>query len=369
MELSIIIPAYNADKYLPLLLDCLDKQIAPDVEVIVVDDGSRVPFKTDYSWAKVIRQKNGGASAARNTGLDNATGKYVAFIDADDLVTNDYISQIKSKISEGCDYIWISWRTIGSGWQANIILRTLDDKFPPDNLCVWNRIYRRDMIGNVRFNTKKLVAEDAEFIRLVETDGLKKGIVSTPIYLYRSDTPDSLTKRFAAGELDTKRIVYYLPTVTADMTYLLDEFKEDDKVAEVILMTNRNDIPELTDYAMVVPPRRIMATEAKGEPCNLIHIIQPPEQYQVVIWTSYAQAIGGIETFIYYFCKQMAKYYDILVLYDKMDQQQISRVSRYVECRKNNAKQIIKCDRLIVNRIIDNIPNNIHADTVSPPCC
>ena len=364
MTLSIIIPAYNAEKYLPELLDCLNKQMESDVEVIIVDDGSKVPFKTDYKWAKFIRQKNGGASSARNKGLDNAHGTYIAFIDADDLVSDDYISQIKSKISEGCDYIWLSWKTIGSGWQANIILRTLDDKFPPDNLCVWNRIYRRDMIGNVRFNTKKLVAEDAEFIRLVETDGRKKGIISSPIYLYRSDTPNSLTKRFAAGELDTKRIVYYFRTVTEDMTYLLDAFKKDDEVAEVILMTNRNELPELKTYAMIIPPRRIMATEAKGEPCNLINIIQPPERYQVVIWTSYAQAIGGIETFIYYFCKQIAKYYDILVLYDKMDQQQIARVSKYVECRKNDVKQVIECDRLIVNRIIDAIPNNIHADTV-----
>lgn len=362
--LSIIIPAYNADDYLSKLLECLDKQITKGVEVIIVDDGSKVPVETDYKWAQVIRQENGGASAARNTGLDNAKGEYIAFIDADDLVADNYIDMIKAKIAEKCDYIYLSWKTIGHGWQATVILRKIDDVFPPDNLCVWNRVYKRSMIGNIRFNTTKLIAEDAEFIRLVETDGYKKGIISEPIYLYRSDTPNSLSKRFAAGELDTRRIVYYFKEVTPDMTYLIEQFKKDNEEAEVILMTEKNQIPELKKYAMVIPPRRVKATTSKGDPCSLINIIQLPEQYQVVIWTSFAQTIGGIETFIYYFCKQMAKYYDILVLYDKMDAAQIDRVSKYVECRKNVTGRVIECNHLIVNRIIDEIPKNIHANTV-----
>lgn len=363
MKITIIIPYYNTKRFTDELLDRLNLQITDDVEVILVDDGSKQPYKTDYSWCKVIRQENGGASSARNTGLDNATGDFIAFIDSDDLVVEDYIKQIQDKLEEGYDYLFLSWKTIGSGWQANIILKTIDDKFPPDNLCVWNRIYRRDMIGAVRFNTKKLVAEDAEFIRLVEVDGKKKGIISNPIYLYRSDTPESLSKRFAAGLLNTKRVVYYYKIVTSDMKNLIREFKKDDKEAEVILMTESNQIPELADYAMVIRPRRIKATDAKGEPCNLIEIIELPTKTQVVIWTSFAQSIGGIEAFTYYFSKAMCKYYDIIVLYDTMDDRQIDRVSKYVECRKNNPSKAIECDFLIVNRIIDDIPSNIHAKT------
>ena len=362
MKLSIIIPYYNAKTYTDQLLDRLAPQITPDIEVILIDDGSKEPYKTYHKFVKVIRQKNGGASAARNTGLDNATGDYIAFIDADDMVSENYINKITERINENCDYIYLSWKTIGSGWQATIILRTLDDKFPPDNLCVWNRVYKRGLIGNIRFNTSKLIAEDAEFIRLVETKG-KKGIISEPIYLYRSDTPDSLSKRFANGELDTKRVVYYIPEVTADRMDILKAVKKDDKTGEVIVMTNKNGIPELTNYAMVIPPRPITATEAKGEPCGLIKIIPKPQKYQVVIWTSFAQKIGGIETFIYYFCKEMCRYYDILVLYDQMDSVQIARLSAFVECRKNT-DQKIECNRLLVNRIIDKIPGNIKADKI-----
>ena len=273
-----------------------------------------------------------------------------------------YISLIMDQINAGCDYIYLSWKTIGSGWQATIILMSENDKFPPDNRCVWNRVYNRDLIGKVRFNTSKLIAEDAEFIRLVETKG-KKGFISEPIYLYRSDTPNSLSKRFASGELNTKRVVYYYKNVTTDMTDLLKAVKKDDKTGEVIVMTDHNEIPELTNYAMVIPPRRITATEAKGESCNLINLIKLPIKYQVVIWTSFAQAIGGIETFIYYFCKEMCRYYDILVLYDNMDPVQISRLSAFVECRKNT-DQKIECNRLLVNRIIDKLPGNVKADKI-----
>lgn len=360
MLLSIIVPAYNAEPYINALMERLETQISEDVEVIVIDDGSKVPY-VGPKWAKVYRQENGGVSAARNKGLDEAKGKYIAFIDADDLVTEDYIAQIRSKIEEGCDYIYLSWETIGRGWQARVILRSVEDKFPPDNLCVWNRVYRKDMIGETRFNNLKKVAEDAEFIRLVETSG-KKGIISKPIYLYRSDTPNSLSKRFRDGVLDTKRVVYYFRRVTKDME-LLEEFKEVDKTAEVILMTERNDQPELERYAMVIPPRPITATEAKGEHCSLIKIIEPPKKTQVVIWTSFAQEIGGIETFTYSFCKQMSKHYDIIVLYDQMDPRQIDRCSKYVECVKNDPKKRIECEVLIVNRILksDNPPENVTA--------
>jgi len=98
MRLSIIIPAYNADAYLPQLLDCLDKQMVPGVEVIIVDDGSKVPFKTDYKWATVIRQGNAGPGIARNTGLNKMTGEYFTFIDADDMVSEKYLATILDKI-------------------------------------------------------------------------------------------------------------------------------------------------------------------------------------------------------------------------------------------------------------------------------
>ena len=85
-KLSIIIPYYNGGEYTKALLDCLAPQVTKDVEVILVDDGSKEPFKTTEKWLKVIRKENGGVSSARNAGIDKATGEYITFVDHDDLL-------------------------------------------------------------------------------------------------------------------------------------------------------------------------------------------------------------------------------------------------------------------------------------------
>ena len=360
MKLSIIIPFYNSKNYTDELLDCLAPQINDDVEVIVVDDGSKIPYKTKYEWAKVKRKRNGGASSARNAGLDICTGDYVAFIDGDDLVAETYIETILDKIEkENFDYCYLSWKTMPGGWDCDVKLKDIEDKFPPFNLCVWNRIYKRDMIGDVRFNTKKKIAEDAEFIRKVRERDKKKAFISDYMYFYRTTSENSLTKQFADGRLDTERVVYHIPHVTADMTQLIKEIKDTDKHAEVILLTNENEIPELEDYAMVMKPCRIKGTELRGVATSLFEKIERPYETQIIIYTSVTAAIGGIETFIYNFCRHMYKMYDILVLYDEMSAAQIKRLREFVDVRKNDVKKPIVCDTVIVNRITDKVPANI----------
>ena len=100
MKLSIIIPYYNAEPYTSELLDVLAPQITDEIEVILIDDGSKVPFKTAYKWVKVNRTKNGGVSHARNKGLDMAKGDYVQFIDADDMVPDYFIRVLFQKIDK-----------------------------------------------------------------------------------------------------------------------------------------------------------------------------------------------------------------------------------------------------------------------------
>ena len=360
MKLSIIIPYFNTEKYTRELLACLDRQMDPDVEVILVDDGSRVPFSAEYGWLKIIRQENGGASKARNTGLDMAAGEYIAFIDSDDLVADNYIKTVLQTIEkEHFDYCYLSWKTLPGGWACQVKLNSIKDKFPAFNLCVWNRIYRKAMIGAVRFNEKKKIAEDAQFIREVKEAGRKKAFISDFMYYYRSGAEDSLTKRFGEGRVDTERIVYHIPHVTADMKQLIKEFKAADKHAEVILLTKQNDLPALEEYAMVMEPCRVKGTELRGEPTPYFVQIEKPEIAQVVIFTAVTFEMGGIETFIYNFCRHFYKKYDIIVLYDMISNVQLAKLSEYVDVRKNDPKKEIKTDVLIVNRITDAPPSNI----------
>jgi glycosyltransferase involved in cell wall biosynthesis len=357
IKLSIIIPCYNAGNYIHELLDVLYPQLTDECELIIVDDGSDEPFKTDYKCT-VIRQENKGASAARNTGLDTAKGEYIAFIDADDLVSDKYIETILNKAkTEEFDYLYMSWRAFG-GWNMNVFLKSVDDKFPPFNLCVWNRVYKRSMIGDVRFNTKKACAEDAQFIRDVKEEG-KKAFIGEYMYFYRADAKDSLTKRARAGKVDTTRIVYYYPEVTEDMKYLIDEFAELDKDVEVILMTKKNALPELVNHAMVITPQLITGTELRGEYTPLFQKVDKPLKTQVLIYVSALYAIGGIETWTYNFCKSMHKYYDLMILYDKkIDETQRRRLLPFAEVVKNTNKPIT-CDTALNCRTALVLPKNV----------
>ena len=362
VKLSIIIPAYNAGPYIYELYNNLKPQLTDEVEVIVVDDGSRIPVE-EMEGFKVIRQSNQGVSAARNTGIDNAKGEYIAFIDADDCVSDSYIKTILAKIEkEHFDYCYLSWKTFGKGWRYEVRLNSITDKFPPFNLCVWNRIYKRDMIGDVRFNTKKPIAEDAEFIRMVKEKDHKKAFISEFMYFYRADTPDSLTKRYSNGELDFERVVYYWPHVSKDDKWIIEDIKAegfDDK--EIIVLTEQNDLPELEQYAMVTRPTKLVADRAKGEIGwkNFVQIKQQPIRTQVVMYIGNAHKIGGVETFIYTFCKEMCELYDIIVVYSEhMDAMQIARLAEFVQVMRNPNK-IIVCDTLISNRITDDVPQNI----------
>ena len=136
MKLTIIVPAYNAEPYIDELMKRLNEQMNPSVEVIVVDDGSKMPYLAPYPWVKVIRKENGGVSSARNVGLAAATGDYVAFIDADALVSERYVEKVMMAMKGDPDFIYLSWETFGTGWSAPVKLESLEQKFPPWNQCV-----------------------------------------------------------------------------------------------------------------------------------------------------------------------------------------------------------------------------------------
>lgn len=197
MLLSIIIPGYKRYEYIEKLLEKLNNQIQEKIEVILVDDGSPVPYKYNYKkysrkWLKIIRlnENSGGASVPRNAGLDIAKGKYIGFIDADDMIADDYIEKILNKINnENFDYCYISWKN------TNYTIK-IDGEPPIWNRCVWNCIYKREIIGNVRFDKKLKMAEDAEFNNKVRKG--KKANITDVLYFYNGESENSLTKQ---GEL------------------------------------------------------------------------------------------------------------------------------------------------------------------------
>ena len=127
--LSIIIPAYNAEPYIEHLIQRLKPQINDEIEVLVIDDGSEFPYLAPYDWVRVIRTENRGAAAARNLGIRETTGKYISFIDADDLVSERFVDYILRRADEEWDFMDLSWKSLESNI-FNFKLKNDSDRLP-----------------------------------------------------------------------------------------------------------------------------------------------------------------------------------------------------------------------------------------------
>ena len=186
MKLSIIIPYYKALKYTKELMKVLEPQLTKDSEIIIVDDGCN-ESELDKFKAKVIHldHNSGSASTPRNVGIDNSTGEYLVFVDADDMVTDDFIKTLLDKIKkENFDYCLFSWHYNGE----DIII---EDEPPIWNTSACNCIYKRTLIGNERFNPNIRIGEDGEFNSRVRKG--KKANITKVLYYYNTTNEQSVT--------------------------------------------------------------------------------------------------------------------------------------------------------------------------------
>ena len=188
--ISIIIPYWNTLEQTNKLMNILKQQLNDNVEIIIVDDGCNEYELNRYEQDNIkiihLPENSGGASVPRNIGLDNAKGKYICFIDSDDIVELDYIDTILAKIDSGdFDYCYYSWKS-----PHNTI--SIVNEPPEWNCCVWNCVYKKDIIGNERFDPKLKIAEDYDFNKRVKKG--KRANITKILYFY-NDTPNSLFKR------------------------------------------------------------------------------------------------------------------------------------------------------------------------------
>lgn len=172
--ISVIVPIYKVQDYLDECIESIINQTYSNIEVILVDDGSpdRCPQMCD-EWAKrdsrirVVHKKNGGLSSARNAGLDVANGEYISFVDSDDFICKDALDNLYNKIKDdksigitsGLIYRYQdgSISNFKDQWlcskeivipSSEFLLETMSQKA---SYTVWNKLYRRDVIGNTRF--------------------------------------------------------------------------------------------------------------------------------------------------------------------------------------------------------------------------
>ena len=153
-KVSIIVPIYNVEKYLPQCMNSLLNQTMTDIEIILVDDGSpdNCPAMCDeYAKqdrrVKVIHKKNAGLGLARNSGLEIATGEYVAFFDSDDYVELDAYRKLSVFAEETkADAVYFNHRRFDD--QGNKWMQTRSIKFMQYNTEEKIRKFILDFIAN-----------------------------------------------------------------------------------------------------------------------------------------------------------------------------------------------------------------------------
>ena len=199
---SIIIPVYNCEDKLGRMIDSVLKQSYKNLQLILIDDGSKDnsssicdQYALMDSRVEVIHQNNAGASCARNTGLEKAKGEYVAFVDADDMVSEFYIESLlysatitNTKIST-CDALYCSENNYEPQLVNEIvpqIVKVVDYNFMEtwSHATVWGALFHKSLLTNLKFDTSISVGEDSLFFAsaLVKCDEVS--YITNKLYYY-----------------------------------------------------------------------------------------------------------------------------------------------------------------------------------------
>jgi hypothetical protein len=178
-DISIIIPAYNAEKYINKCIDTLINQTKKELEIIVINDGStdnteNIVKSYKDKRIKYYKNKNQGIGKTRNFGIEKATGKYLMFVDSDDYIEKDACEKMFNRAENNnldiviCDF----YKVYDSGDTEQIHTPSFKDSTLKDNpdiiteyLCPWAKLYNRKLIidNNIRF-VENLKYEDAPFV-------------------------------------------------------------------------------------------------------------------------------------------------------------------------------------------------------------
>ena len=206
--ISVIIPVYNVEKYLDVCVSDVIAQSFSDIEIILVDDGSVDSsgaqcdrWQEKDSRIKVLHQKNSGVCEARNTGLENAAGKWIIFIDADDRINRELFSTLVKAQSEGKADL------TGTGYQLFSDTVETNDCGGVQRCAVGKRkyitlrggeyicgaLYNRELIeqARLRFDTS-LVRHEEVFWNTIYAIYCKKRIFTSPARYYYRINPSSL---------------------------------------------------------------------------------------------------------------------------------------------------------------------------------
>lgn len=213
--ISIIIPVYNAEKYLIRALESARVQTYENIEILLINDGSTDAspqicdsYAQKDSRFRVIHQENAGPSAARNRGIEEARGEYLTFFDNDDLLHRDFIKilynlctkfdcdialtksfpfLLEEEIPTGnpeqklmfMDRVQLSTQLVDMGWTGLAVTMA--------------KLFKRELFNEIRFNERRIIGDDDSTIYLLFWAAEKSVLFESPLYFYRSKRKGSIT--------------------------------------------------------------------------------------------------------------------------------------------------------------------------------
>ena len=224
-KISIVIPIYKVEDYLPACLDSVLVQTFQDWEAICVNDGSPdkcgeilAEYAQKDNRIKVINQENQGVSVARNKAMENAQGEYICFLDSDDELAPNFLQKMYQAITDtNSDMVWCDFQQgeVKKPWQEKEtdiqIYENAFDRFIEENpnmqSVIWNKLYKREKIKDIEFPTDISVSEDLMFLYKAMYRFKQAVHIPQELYFYRkrlgSAMNHGLSERVIRGNIQT----------------------------------------------------------------------------------------------------------------------------------------------------------------------
>lgn len=269
VEISIIVPVYNVEKYLKKCIDSIMNQTFKNFELILVDDGSTDgssnicdEYEKVDKRITVVHKRNGGLSSARNAGIDIANGKYITFIDSDDFVDNRYCEYLYSTIIEYdadiviSDFIRYKSKEEILSSDNRIIISVKDGKSACKELysnsvvkyvVAWGKLFKSELVRKHYFLEGK-IHEDEFFTYKLYYESNVVVELFNKLYYYRIN-PNSITMNvFTLKKYDTidalnERIDYFKKKNELELVKLTEELKIK-TIAEYSILARKTGIYE-----------------------------------------------------------------------------------------------------------------------------
>lgn len=222
--ISVIVPIYRVEKYLPACIDSILNQTFTDFELILVDDGSpdRCPEICDETAkrdarVRVIHQANAGLSAARNAGIEAAHGAWLSFVDSDDYIAPHFCEKLYQTAQRtNADCVMCSVQNVDESGKLidSALMRVADEvktgrevlrKIGRDDvtpyLTAWNKLYRRKLFNTLRYPAGRQNEDVFVFAELF-CQVQRAACVAEPLYFYRKRIDSIMNSAVTLRNLD-----------------------------------------------------------------------------------------------------------------------------------------------------------------------